>query len=832
MSPAHGAAARWTSRPGSSAASWDDVLREIDERVRTARATQPAAAADNALSADPAKYLELANASPHGICVHQDGRVVFVNAAVCKFLGASEPADIIGRPISEFVAPDSRAALIERIDSLKVPGARTQAAEAVLLTFDGGTLDVESTSVLTVWNGERAYQVILRDLTEQKRTAAAVMYQAATIQNASDAIVATSSSGLVTSWNPAAHEMYGYTETDAKGRSVSEVVGASLDPQAIIDAGGKENAVHYNADGNRLAVRVSAAEMPDGFALICTDETPRRKAEEHFTTVVESVDTGMIVMGPTGHIDLANPAAHRIVGARDGSLIGLHSDGIRLFDEAGQEIPHEEFPSSQIARTGKAASRVVRIRRFDGADRWVSITSARLGEDDQPGSSVLTSFADITEDRADRARLTHAATHDPLTNLANRRLVLSFLTDALAKPDTTVTVLFIDLDNFKMINDSLGHPAGDQVLKIAAFRLRAEIADGIVGRDGGDKFVLATTTCATAVDVRGLSDHVRQHLIAPMTVQGRALTIDTNIGIAMSAPKDTRSAAELIADSEIAMYTAKNAGPGRAVLYEPALREPIKRRLQLEQDLRAVMDDGAAAIPVVYQPIVDLVTGDIVGAEAMPHWEHAERGSISPAEVFAVADADGDLLGAIGAHVIQSATRECARWRVEHGVHLNANVNMSIRQLGDPRLLQVMELALGASSTEPAELCVEVTEDALHDAADILKAVRGRGIQVAVDDFGTRRSSLTQLQRLGLNAIKIDRTFIAALGTSPNAEPVVAGMVGMAHAVDMVVIAEGVDTAHQLDVLRAMGCDYAQGDFVAGPGPAEKLLPHYDHLPR
>jgi diguanylate cyclase (GGDEF)-like protein/PAS domain S-box-containing protein len=777
------------------------------------------------------QYLTMVEASPYGIAVHQRGKVVFVNSSLMRFLGTQVSTEVVGRHITDLVDADSLDAMLDRIGSLSEPGAFTEPTEMTLVRRDGKKVTVESQGVLTTWEGAPAYQVIMRDLTTQKAAEAGLRFQAALVGHASDAIIATSPDGLVTSWNPAAETVYGHHVEDVIGMPVSEVVGAPMEPRRVVASGGVQQAMHFRSDGAALAVRVSAAEMFDGYVLLCSDETAQRRAEAEFATVVESLDEGVLVVGPGGRIELANTAAHRIAGAPDGSLVGLESRTLRLHDEQGAPVPVDDLPSARVRRSGKVETgRVVQVRRRDGAHRWLSLTSGPLMAPGQSVPSVLTSFADITERRAISERLAYEATHDPLTRLANRTLALNHLRRTIADPAATTTVLFIDLDKFKIINDSLGHTVGDQVLRIIGERLRAAAGPSdLVGRLGGDEFLVITTGYTEATEVRALADHLQRHLAQSLTVHGRELHINTSIGIVLAQPDDRRSADELLEDADLAMYQAKTFGPGRYAFYASAMRKRIQDRFGLEQDLRNAVAEGE--IETVYQPVVDMRTGAMVAVKARSRWNHPSRGRIDPAELPEVAG-DSELMAIIGTEVLVRAAGEISRWRAAHGVNCSVNVSLSVRQLADPTLLQLVQTTLSGAGLEPADLCFDVDETALMDATDTVDFLRKTGVRVAADRFGAGYSSLAQLCRLDLNAIEIDRSFVADLGISTDAEPIVAGIMAMAHAVDLVVVAEGVETSQQLKVLHELGCDWAKGPLVAPPGPVEELKPAYEHVIR
>ncbi|MDX3187637.1 EAL domain-containing protein [Streptomyces sp. MN03-5084-2B] len=764
---------------------------------------------------------ELVELSPDAICVHEHGVLTYANRAALETFAARSAGEVVGRRFTDFIAEDAQAAVIEKLARLTEPGQASEPVEALMSRLDGSKFAVETVLVRL---GEAAYQVVMRDITAKKAAADALRYQAALVSHVSDALIATTGEGVVTSWNPAAEAVYGWTAAEAVGRRASELVGAPLDLPAIRRGGGVAEAVHRRRDGAPLAVRVSAAEMNDGYVLVCADETARRRAEQNYRTVVASLDEGVLVMGAGGLIEAANPAACRILGVAEADLIGVPCHTLTLFTESGRWIPPDELPSVQTRRTGVTHNGlVVRLRRPDGRDVWVSLTSRLLDPDDPAAMAVVTSFTDITETRAISAQLAHDATHDPLTRLANRTLVLGRLD---VRERGAVTVLFLDLDKFKVINDSLGHSVGDQVLRIIGERLRRSSGrDDLVGRLGGDEFVVVTAEVTEAAEVRALAEHLRAALAEPIGVLGRQLHLDASIGVVLVGRDDRRSAEDLLRDADVAMYQAKTLGRGRHHFFDVGLRERMQRRLRMEQDLRDAVHDGQ--LWPAYQPVVDLRTGEMVAVEALLRWTHPRLGPISPAEFIPLAE-ESDLINVIGKEMLRATTRELAARRVRHGLDLTLKVNLSARQLDDPHLVPAVQDALAATGLPVGALCLEVTESALmrdqEAAAEVLASLRSLGVLLAIDDFGTGYSSLAQLRRLTLDTLKIDRSFITGIAESRDAEAIVTSIIAMAHAVDLTVIAEGVESAEQLDLLRALGCDQAQGYHLGHPVPAAELF--------
>ncbi|NKQ55357.1 EAL domain-containing protein [Amycolatopsis sp. K13G38] len=774
------------------------------------------------------RYRLLIELSPDAIAVHQDGLVTYANPAAGKFAGLATGNDLIGRPITDFVSPESVPEMVGRLAKLTVPGATSEPSEAIFVRSDKITFPMEVVSVRTTWAGQPAYQVIMRDVSAQRAAEAALRYQAALVEHVSDAIIATDAEGRVRSWNPAAEAIYGLPSDEARGHPVGELVGTALDPSAVVADGGVVQTTHRAADGRALTVRVSASEMDGGYVLVCADETARRRAEQQYSTVVASLDEGVLVIGPNGLVVSANPAAERILGAPESLMLGSSPHEWPLYDEAGRRLDPVDYPSAQLRRTGgKQQGRVLRVRRRDGREVWLSLSCRALNPEDIGSTSYVLSFTDITERRAIGERLEHDATHDPLTGLANRSLVLDKLTGLLHGQDRKPTaVLFIDLDKFKVINDSLGHSIGDTVLKISGDRLRRAVrSTDVVGRLGGDEFVVLAADMRGEPEVRALAENLRDSLTRPVSADGRKLHVDASIGIVLATPGDQRTADELLRDADVAMYQAKTLGRSRYEFFNVELRMRLQRRLRLEQDLRDAVRRGR--LWAAYQPVVDLRTNETVAVEGLLRWTHPVHGPVSPTEFIPMAE-ESDLINLLGAHVLRETTKEVAARRAD-GIDVDLKINLSTRQLDDASLVLAIEAALASTGLPPSALCLEITESALmRDAAlagETLAALRNLGVRLAIDDFGTGYSSLAQLHKLTLDTLKIDRSFVTGLGESADAEAIVTSIIAMAHAVNLTVVAEGVETEKQLEVLKALDCDQAQGYYFGKPQPAHKLWP-------
>jgi diguanylate cyclase (GGDEF)-like protein len=434
----------------------------------------------------------------------------------------------------------------------------------------------------------------------------------------------------------------------------------------------------------------------------------------------------------------------------------------------------------------------------------------------------------IERKRAEVA-LAHQALHDPLTELPNRVLFLDRLEQALARAQRSsvnVAVLFLDLDRFKVVNDSLGHEAGDRLLVDVANRLRGVVRPGdTVARFGGDEF---TILC----DVRGerdavlIAERVAAAVEAPFTLDDNEAFLTTSLGIALTTGRVDARAEALIRDADAAMYRAKERGKSRYELFDSAMRASAVDRLEIENALHRALDRGE--FRVFYQPVVDLRTGEPVGVESLVRWQHPERGLVGPDEFIALTEETG-LIVPLGAWVLREACRQWKVWEESGTPAPRIAVNLSTRQLGQPDLVEVVADVLEETGMDPAQLSLEITESTVledtESALGTLEALKRQGVRISLDDFGTGYSSLALLKRLPVDELKVDRSFVMGLGRDPKDSPIVSTVVGLADALGLAAIAEGVETAAQAEELRRIGCRFAQGFYFARPQSAERTTP-------
>jgi diguanylate cyclase (GGDEF)-like protein/PAS domain S-box-containing protein len=521
-------------------------------------------------------FRRLVDRSPDGIVVHRDGRVVYANLTAVRWVGAQYADQVRGHPLTEFIHPDSVESVLTRMTALRHDGDVTRASEGVLLRLDDTTLDVEAVTTLTTCEGGPAYHVTLRDLTFVRTAQRSLRYQAALVDKVDVAIIATTVTGLVTKWNRAAEVIYQRPASSALAMPIGAAVGAAFEPAAVIESGGVVLATHHASDGRPLIVRVSVAALDSGFALVCTDETKSHGVERLLRRIVNSLDQGILVIDGSGSVTSANPAAERILGLSAAVLVG--GDGravhaIPMYDVARHPIDLSDHPVTETVRTGKPfQGLIIGIDRADGRRTWLRVSCRPLDSDDRYGRAILVSFSDITAEQVARERLTHRATHDALTGLPNRAAVLNQISDSLrAQGDRRLgAVLFIDLDNLKAINDSLGHDSGDELLQRVAQCLRASVGPmDVVGRLGGDEFVTLVAGDVGPAELAAFVLRLEHSLAQPMTLGAGTVRTQGSIGVTVVAPDDERTAIEILRDADTAMYETK-AKRRRRVYRKPA----------------------------------------------------------------------------------------------------------------------------------------------------------------------------------------------------------------------------------------------------------------------
>ncbi len=552
-------------------------------------------------------------------------------------------------------------------------------------------------------------------------------------------------------------------------------------------------------------------------------EARLRTMEERCRIAFDNAPIGMMLGLLDGHKVLSvNRSLCQLLGRDEAALRAIDWRTITHPDD----IEREEHEYERIA-AGDPSPFTVEKRYLlpDGSVVWALFSAAVVAGDDGRPALLIAQVVDLTGRKEAEDRLAHMALHDDLTGLPNRALFLDRTCRALELRRRGVALLFLDLDRFKVINDSLGHQAGDRLLRATADRLAEAIRPtDTLARFAGDEFAVLCEEVASVEDAVGVAGRLITCLQRPVALGTSEVVVSASVGVAMPRGKET-SADMLLRDADAAMYLAKDRGRGRVEVFDEKLRARAVRRLDTESGLRRALE--RSELRLAYQPEVDLLTGHLAGIEALVRWQHPERGLLPPSEFIGVAEETG-LVNAVGAWVLREAAGQMARWRRSHPhmVEVAMAVNVSVRQLAAPEIIADVEAAV-AIAGGGAPLCLEITETALLEAAspagDTLRRLKTRGVLLGIDDFGTSYSSLSNVTRLAPDFLKVDRSFVEGLGIDPHDSAIVAAVINLAHTLGLFVIAEGVESPGQISRLRTLGCDLVQGFAVSKPLPAAEF---------
>jgi diguanylate cyclase (GGDEF)-like protein/PAS domain S-box-containing protein len=764
--------------------------------------------------------------------------------------------------------PAATPTSVDLLISLIVPEQREE-ARAVLMAARAGGFGPYDVAVRR-WDGERrVFETrgarvagrngmlrhtygTFRDVTEsralQEQLRGSETRARQLMQAIPDAVLVTDADGRIEEVNAQAVNLFGYAAGELIGRPVEALVPAALQDAhrahrsryaaatspTVMSTGPTVVAVRKDGTAVPVEVNLGAIDLPTGPAVLASvrdvsarqrAERDLRESEQRFRLAFDDAPIGMALVslepGEVGRYQRVNRAMCRLTGHSEADLVG----------RSVADITHPDDRVATLAAMDELAAGALpylitekRYRHADGRDIWAHVSTSVLRHSDGQPAYTVTQVEDITARKQAEERLTHQALHDGLTGLPNRTLLIDHLTQALARAARSglfVGVLFIDLDDFKLINDSLGHNAGDELLVAVASRISECLRDtDTAARLGGDEFVIVCEDLHSPDEVELVADRLERRLRMDLSLRERAITLSASLGVATSTVDSTPES--LLRDSDAAMYRAKDHGKGRYEIADVELQARAMRQITLEAGLRRALIQGELAL--VYQPCFDLATGRVTAVEALLRWHHPERGVLGPDSFLDVAE-NRDLIAPLGAWVIRTACAQAADWERRFGAAApDVWVNISSRQLGKHELTRTVTEALAETGLPTHRLGLEITErqaiGAAHSVRADLRALPEMGVRLAIDDFGTGHNGLDYLRGIPLDTLKIDKSYVAGLGADRTDTALTRSMITLAHSLDLLVVAEGVETRLQHDELCALGCDFAQGFLLGRPGPA------------
>ena len=780
--------------------------------------------------------------------------VTDVNETATLLLGMAQ-AEILSRHISHFFPPEIALRYAGAADSVG-EDARTQFRNGHLVTTltgrDGRRTPVEITVTLHRFEGLGYAVVVARDVTMRQQMEAELdksrQLFASFMENAPVIAFIKDLSGQYIFSNPAHCAWLNLKQEEVIGRSDLELM-----PQDVADMV-RENDRYVLTEGKPLLIMEEVRRLSGGaprflqvskfplvqggviFALagIAVDITAQiqseqalQRSEDRYRIVADYTYDMECWISPTGETLYVSPSCERITGLPREHFLS-DARGLERLVHPDDLDEWRRFHSASFQTEGETLD--FRIRHVNGELRWVSETKREVMSGNGGSLGTRVSLRDITARKEMELQLRHLALHDPLTGLANRTLCLDRVRQAMERGRRRApyhySLVFLDLDRFKVLNDSLGHAFGDKVLMAVAEVLRASVRGlDTVSRFGGDEFVILLEEMASPREAIQAIQRIRKALAVPLGVDGHEVQLTASLGITIGA-QESDTPEDLLRNADVAMHQAKTAGRNRFKVFNKGLLERASKLLSVETDLRRAI--ARQEFFLVYQPIVRLDgQATLQGFEALVRWNHPDRGLISPMEFIPVAE-DTGLIVELGLIVLREACRTLMTWREQSELarSLVMSVNLSPRQFSESFLVETIRSMLEETGLPPEALKLEITESAIMEnagsAVDKLKKLKALGITLSIDDFGTGYSSMSSLQQFPLDNLKIDLSFVRRLDTSQEGLEIVKAIISLAHSLQLQVVAEGVERPEQQMILTVLQCEYAQGYLYAKPLPAQQ----------
>ena len=774
-----------------------------------------------------------------------DGRFFYVNEAACALMGYTRE-ELLAMRVTDILPPELGSLFQDLSRRVREEGPFT--FEVLHLRKSGERFPAEISLNYLEYQGRECYCAFARDITERKRAEAALRDSEERYHGLFEGVPVglyrTTPAGRMLDANSALVRALGYPSL--KSLLATNVADIYVDPedrrrwQRAIQ--GAVSAQSYEArvrrfDGSVIWVRFTVrAFRGDGGEILryegaLEDVTDRRRAEEalrsseeRFRSLVQNASDLISILDAEGVVRYESPSHQRFLGVGPEEHAGrnvrdlVHLEDLSVVEEALGKL---------VAQPDEVMTFEYRLRHRDGSWRVFESTASNLLGQPAVAGIVLNS-RDVTDRKQAEEKLIHDALHDELTGLPNRALFMDRLRQSMERsrrePERLTVVLFLDLDRFKIVNDSLGHLVGDELLIQIADSLAAVLRPSdTIARVGGDEFALLLEGGRDISDAVRVADRIHDRLSEPINLGGHEVFITASIGIAVHTPEYERPE-DLLRDADTAMYRAKASGRACHVVFNRVMHRFVMARLQLETDLRRAVERGQLRIH--YQPFVSLANGEVMGFEALLRWHHPRRGLLPPDEFLTVAEETG-LIVPMGRFVLLEGCRQIRELQRKHPETgpLKLSVNLSNKQFFQADLFDQIQEALAVSGLEPSSLGLEITEGVIirhaDSAASRFSRLKSMGVQLYLDDFGKGYSSLNYLHRFPMDLLKIDRSFTSRIEEAEGNLAIVKAIVTLAHQLGMEVVAEGIQTAEQLTKLHALGCEYGQGYFISEPVAAD-----------
>ncbi len=797
------------------------------------------------------RFRRLVEIAPDTVLLHDGGELLFVNPAGAELLGATSASQLTGRPIADFLDP-RRVTAAQEPD----PASASTPAEVIedrVTRLDGERIDVEIVVLPSSFEGRPATQVILRDISRRKQAEAALRESEQRYKSLFEGVPVgvyrISPRGELLHCNRALVELLGYPHRDRLIGLMTTSLYVEEDDREVWKTMMRYEGrvVNFETrirrfDGSKVWVRSNTEVIRDpkghvaGYEGLVEDVTDRKRAEdalrtseERFRSLVQNASDMISILDAEGKALYYSPASQRVLGFAPASRLG--GDGFEAVHERDRPQLQALF-GELLDKPGKSLNAEYRMRHADGS--WRMLESSLTNLLHNPAvCGVVVNSRDVSDRKRAEDRLLHDALHDPLTALPNRTLFMDRLAHCLdwrsRVESYRCAVLFLDLDRFKMVNDSFGHAIGDRLLVQASGRLKGCLRpNDTLARLGGDEFAILLDDVDDASNAVRVAKRVQTELEMPFVLDQREIYSSASIGIALS-DRETRPE-DVLRDADTAMYRAKGERRAGYAIFDADMHAQVRAQLELETDLRRAL--ARSQFEIYYQPIVALRSGSVAGFEALARWHHPERGLLLPGEFMPLAEETG-LVNAIGRHVLAQACSQMKAWNDRRSPQepLFVSVNLSRRQLAQPDLPDQIGQVLETSGLAGDRLSLEVTENAVADRPDAvletLVRLRRHGIRVSLDNFGTGTASLSLLHRFPFDRVKIDRWFVGGVGTDGSGEDLIEGILTLCRGRRLDAIAEGVETPEQRRRLGELGCAFAQGFLFSEPvdrNRVEKLL--------